>query len=68
MLGLEEPGNLQCLNYLYGHDVQKVQAVRQGDDRGRHTTTARELVVLPQGGSIIDTPGMRELQLRTPYS
>lgn len=63
MLGSSGAGKSTMLNYFYGHDIQKVQAVRQGDDRGRHTTTARELVVLPQGGLIIDTPGMRELQL-----
>ena len=63
MLGSSGAGKSTMLNYLYGQHVQKVQVVRQGDDRGRHTTTARELVVLPQGGLIIDTPGMRELQL-----
>ena len=63
MLGSSGAGKSTILNYFYGHEVQKVQAVRQGDDRGRHTTTARELVVLPQGGLMIDTPGMRELQL-----
>lgn len=63
MLGSSGAGKSTLLNYFYGYDVQKVQAVRQGDDRGRHTTTARELVVLPQGGLMIDTPGMRELQL-----
>ena len=63
MLGSSGAGKSTMLNYFYGQEVQKVQAVRQGDDRGRHTTTARELVVLPQGGLIIDTPGMRELQL-----
>jgi ribosome biogenesis GTPase len=41
----------------------KVQTVREGDDRGRHTTTHRELVLLPAGGLVLDTPGMRELQL-----
>ena len=63
MLGSSGTGKSTMLNYLYGQEIQKVQAVRHGDDRGRHTTTARELVVLPQGGLIIDTPGMRELQL-----
>jgi len=63
MLGSSGTGKSTMLNYLFGQEIQKVQAVRQGDDRGRHTTTARELVVLPQGGLIIDTPGMRELQL-----
>jgi ribosome biogenesis GTPase / thiamine phosphate phosphatase len=37
--------------------------VRQGDNRGRHTTTHRELILLPTGGLIIDTPGMREIQI-----
>ncbi len=63
MLGSSGAGKSTMLNYFYGREVQKVQAVRQGDDRGRHTTTSRELVVLSQGGLIIDTPGMRELQL-----
>ncbi len=40
-----------------------MQEVRQHDDRGRHTTTHRELFLMPQGGLILDTPGMRELQL-----
>ena len=43
--------------------VQAVKAVRQGDDRGRHTTTHRELILLPNGSLIIDTPGMREIQI-----
>lgn len=63
MLGSSGAGKSTMLNFFYGHDIQRVQAVRQGDDRGRHTTTSRELVILPQGGLIIDTPGMRELQL-----
>jgi ribosome biogenesis GTPase len=40
-----------------------VQEVREHDDRGKHTTTHRELVLLPTGGLVLDTPGMRELQL-----
>ena len=42
---------------------QRVREVRESDSRGRHTTTYRELVPLPSGGALIDTPGMRELQL-----
>jgi ribosome biogenesis GTPase len=38
-------------------------AIREADARGRHTTTARELVALPRGGALIDTPGLREIQL-----
>jgi ribosome biogenesis GTPase len=43
--------------------VQKTREVRDADSKGRHTTTHRELVALPGGGLMIDTPGMRELQL-----
>jgi ribosome biogenesis GTPase len=43
--------------------VQKTREVRVSESKGRHATTHRELVVLPNGGLIIDTPGMRELQL-----
>lgn len=63
MLGSSGAGKSTLLNCLYGQERQKVQTIRAGDDRGRHTTTTRELVELPQGGLLIDTPGMRELQL-----
>ena len=46
-----------------GADVRKTREVRESDSKGRHTTTHRELVMLPGGGLMIDTPGMRELQL-----
>ena len=42
---------------------QKTGKIREGDGRGRHTTTYRELIILPEGGMFIDTPGMREIQL-----
>jgi ribosome biogenesis GTPase len=48
---------------LIGHDLLRTQDVRASDSRGRHTSTARQLVLLPESGVLIDTPGMRELQL-----
>jgi ribosome biogenesis GTPase len=63
LLGSSGVGKSTITNHLLGGERQKVQEVRAGDDRGRHTTTKRELIVLPDGGLIIDTPGMRELQL-----
>jgi ribosome biogenesis GTPase len=44
-------------------DLQVTAAVRESDGRGRHTTTRREMIPLPAGGVIIDTPGMRQLAL-----
>lgn len=63
LLGSSGVGKSTIINRLAGAAVQKTQAVREADSKGRHTTTHRELVVLPDGGLIIDTPGMRELQL-----
>ena len=63
LLGSSGVGKSTITNHLLGGERQKVQEVRAGDDRGRHTTTKRELIVLQNGGLIIDTPGMRELQL-----
>jgi ribosome biogenesis GTPase / thiamine phosphate phosphatase len=63
LLGSSGVGKSTITNQLMGETVQTVQAVRQGDDRGKHTTSHRELIVLPGGGLIIDTPGMREIQL-----
>jgi len=48
---------------LVGKEVFKTQEIREGDSRGRHTTTHREILVLPDGGLILDTPGMRSLSL-----
>ncbi|WP_132945958.1 ribosome small subunit-dependent GTPase A [Tumebacillus sp. BK434] len=63
LLGSSGVGKSTLTNRLVGRDVQLVQEVREGDDRGKHTTTHREMIALPQGGLLIDTPGMRELQL-----
>lgn len=63
LLGSSGVGKTTIINRLIGADLRKTREVRETDSRGRHTTSHRELVVLPGGGLIIDTPGMRELQL-----
>lgn len=63
LLGSSGAGKSTLTNFLLGEEKQLVQEIRDEDGKGRHTTTHRELVVLPSGGMIIDTPGMRELQL-----
>ncbi len=63
LLGSSGVGKSTIINRVVGTDVQKTRDVREADSKGRHTTTHRELVVLPSGGLMIDTPGMRELQL-----
>jgi ribosome biogenesis GTPase len=63
LLGSSGVGKSTIINRLVGEDVRKTREVRESDSRGRHTTIHRELVKLPSGGLIIDTPGMRELQL-----
>jgi ribosome biogenesis GTPase len=63
LLGSSGVGKSTIINRLVGEDVQKTREVRDADSKGRHTTTHRELVALPGGGLVIDTPGMRELQL-----
>ena len=63
LLGSSGVGKSTLVNHLAGADLLRVQTVREGDDRGRHTTNHRELVLLPAGGLVLDTPGMRELQL-----
>jgi ribosome biogenesis GTPase len=63
LLGSSGVGKSTIINRLLGADVRKTRDVRESDSKGRHTTTHRELIVLPGGGLIIDTPGMRELQL-----
>jgi ribosome biogenesis GTPase len=63
LLGSSGVGKSTIINRLVGTDVQKTREVRAADSKGRHTTIHRELVLLPGGGLVIDTPGMRELQL-----
>jgi ribosome biogenesis GTPase len=63
LLGSSGVGKSTIVNALYGRTIMQVSEIREGDDKGRHTTTHRELVPLPGGGVLIDTPGMRELQL-----
>lgn len=62
-LGSSGVGKSTLINRLLREERQKVQEVREEDSKGRHTTTHRELIILPRGGLLIDTPGMRELQL-----
>lgn len=61
-LGSSGVGKSTIINNLTGTERQKVNVVRKIDQKGRHTTTTRELIILPDGGILIDTPGMREFQ------
>ncbi|HBF74221.1 MAG TPA: ribosome small subunit-dependent GTPase A [Lactobacillus sp.] len=62
-LGSSGVGKTTLINHLMGTSSLATAAVRKTDDHGRHTTTARQLVKLPNGSLVIDTPGMRELGL-----
>jgi ribosome biogenesis GTPase len=62
LLGSSGVGKSTLINRLLGDQVQVTQEVREADNKGRHTTTQRELLISPDGVIIIDTPGMREIQ------
>jgi len=63
LLGSSGVGKSTLVNALAGADLMATNAIREDDARGRHTTTHRELIRLPSGALILDTPGMRELGL-----
>ena len=63
LLGSSGVGKSTIVNRLMQRAIQEVQEVRASDSRGRHTTTAREIFALPRGALLMDTPGLRELQL-----
>ena len=63
LLGPSGAGKSTIVNALLGRHRQETGAVRVSDQRGRHTTVARELIALPDGGVLIDTPGLRALGL-----
>lgn len=63
LLGSSGAGKSTLTNRLLGKDYQKTAEVRISDSKGRHTTTRRQLFLLPSGGMLVDTPGIRELQL-----
>jgi len=63
VLGSSGVGKSTLINTLLGENSQSTGSIREDDDKGRHTTTRRSLISLGSGGLILDTPGMREIQL-----
>ena len=62
-IGTSGVGKSSLINRLYGEDLMPTVEVRESDAKGRHTTSWREMIFLPKGGVVIDTPGMREFHL-----
>ncbi len=65
LVGSSGVGKSSLVNAIIAQDCMKTGEVRAYDHKGKHTTTKREMIVLPEGGVIIDNPGMREIQLWT---
>jgi ribosome biogenesis GTPase len=63
LLGSSGVGKSTLVNLWLGEEAMATRETREDDDEGRHTTTHRQLLILPGGGLVIDTPGLRELQL-----
>lgn len=63
LLGSSGVGKSTLINAIVGYEVQETKGIREDDSKGRHTTTHREMFMLPNGAMLIDTPGMREIQL-----
>jgi ribosome biogenesis GTPase / thiamine phosphate phosphatase len=59
-IGTSGVGKSSLINRLYGEEIQPTLEVREHDAKGRHSTTWRELIPLPGGAVVVDTPGMRE--------
>jgi ribosome biogenesis GTPase len=63
LVGSSGVGKSTIVNRLAGEELLRVREIRDEDDRGRHTTTSRRIVLLPTGGLLLDTPGMRTVLL-----
>lgn len=63
LIGSSGSGKSTLINKLFGEEILKTNEVRIKDSKGKHTTTRREMIILPSGAILIDTPGVREIQL-----